>query len=70
MCYYRRNIIVNKSFNEILQDKRKEKKIKIKQLSEMSGITCAQIRNLESGKCKPNAVTVAKLAKALEYDFE
>lgn len=57
-------------FGDLLRRIRKEKNIRVKQLSDSSGITMAQIRNLETNKCKPNAVTVAKLSKALEYEFD
>ena len=44
--------------------------MKIITLAKLSGITVVQIHNLEINKCKPTAMTIAKLSKALDYEFD
>lgn len=69
MLLYKEIIIVKKNFGKLLKKVRESKKMKVKTLSELSGVSQAQIHNLEMNKNKPNAITLAKLSKALEYDF-
>lgn len=64
-----RKIIVKK-FGDLLREIRKEKNMKIVTLAKLSGITVVQIHNLEINKCKPTAMTIAKLSKALDYEFD
>lgn len=55
---------------EKLERIRKEKGWSRKKLSEAAGVTEVSIYNFEKGKNKPTGVTLAKIARALEIDFE
>ena len=58
-----------KYFGELIKKARENKKLTIQQLSTISGITTIEIKNLEKGIRKPNAMTIYKLSKALDYDY-
>ena len=58
-----------KYFGELIKKAREDKKLTIQQLSTISGITTIEINNLEKGIRKPNAMTIYKLSKALDYDY-
>lgn len=55
---------------EIFKEKRLEKKLTEKELSEISKISVVQISNLENKKCKPRPSTIKKLCESLGCDFE
>jgi len=59
-----------KSFGEFLTEKRKEKKITMRELERRSGISQAYISQLENGKRNPPKPEVLKkLAEALEIQY-
>ena len=39
-------------------------------LAKLAGISAPQMSNIEQGKNKPTSITLYKLSKALECDFE
>jgi transcriptional regulator with XRE-family HTH domain len=53
-----------------LKEIRKNKKMTRYELQKLSGVSTVQIRNIEKGISEPRAVTLAKLAKALEVDYD
>ena len=53
-----------------LKDIRKSKKLTRYDLQKLSGVTTVQIRNIERDICEPRTTTLAKLAKALEVDYD
>lgn len=53
-----------------LKEIRKEKKLTIKELSKLSGVSCITITNIEKGYHEPYAKTLYKLAKALNCDYD
>lgn len=61
---------MKENFESVLKRKRVEKGYTLQKLSELSGITYVQINNLENGKNKPTALTISRLAKALECSYE
>ena len=58
------------TFGEKIKNLRKERNLTIKQLSELSGLSTVTINFYELGKIKPNLISVQKLAKALNCDFD
>ena len=58
------------NFGELLKTLRKNKKMTQEELATASGITKVSICNLEKGKNKPQAKTIAKLSKALGCDYD
>ena len=53
-----------------IAQKRVEKGYTQDTLAKLAGISAAQMSNIEQGKNKPTSVTLYKLSKALECDFE
>lgn len=47
-----------------------EKKMSLVELAEKSGLSTVTIRNVISGKHKPNGFTINSLASALGIDFD
>lgn len=47
-----------------------EKNVTLKQLSEKSGISVPELRDILDGKRKPRGLTLNKIAKALGVDIE
>lgn len=58
------------NFGEFLKMIRKEEKMTLKELAEASGLSLNTISFLENGKSKPNPITIAKLSKALNCDYD
>lgn len=54
--------------NEILKQARKEKKLTLKQLGELSNISYSQIAKIERGEHIPTRETIIKLTMALNLD--
>lgn len=57
-------------FGEFLKLIREEEKMSVRDLAEKSGLSCVTISLLENGKSSPNPVTIAKLSKALNCDYD
>lgn len=57
-------------FGKKIKNIRKQKKVTIKELARKSNVTTAQIINIEKGRNNPSSTTIAKLAKALDVDYE
>lgn len=55
---------------DLIKELREKKNYTIKDLSNKSGISTVEIRNIEAGKNKPSASTIWKLSQALDYDYE
>ena len=53
-----------------LKEIRKSKNLTRYELQKLSGVTTVQIRNIEKGISEPRTITLAKLAKALEIEYE
>ena len=53
-----------------LKEIRKNKNLTRYDLQRLSGVTTVQIRNIEKGICDPRTTTLAKLAYALEVDYD
>ena len=54
-----------------LRKYRKERNLTVDELADLSGVTGAQIRNIESFRCTtPNAVTLFRLSNALNITYE
>ena len=60
---------MNKKFGDLIHEVRKSKKLTLDKLVEISNVSITTLSNLEKGK-KVNLNTVAKLANALELDFD
>lgn len=58
------------TFGENLKNLRKERNLSIKELADLSGLSAVQISNYEHGHYEPNAISVNKLAKALNCAYE
>lgn len=54
---------------EKIKELRKERKLTIKQLSELSGVSMPTICAIENGKGKPRLPILKKLSVALNYEF-
>ena len=57
-------------FKEILEKKMLEKNLTIKELSEKSGLSIVCIQNLINGLNLPSVLTLGKLSKALDCDYD
>ena len=53
-----------------LKDIRKSKNLTRYELQKLSGVSTVQIRNIEKGISEPRTTTLAKLANALEVDYD
>lgn len=53
-----------------LKEIRKNKNLTRYDLQKLSGVTTVQIRNIEKGICEPRTTTLAKLASALEVEYD
>lgn len=53
-----------------LREIRKNKNLTRYDLQKLSGISTVQIRNIERDICEPRTTTLAKLASALEVDYD
>ena len=58
------------NFGEFLKMIREEEGISQKDLAEKSGLSYATINLIEQNKCNPNPITIAKLSKALNCDYD
>lgn len=47
-----------------------EKGLTLKELSERSGLSVAQLSNLQSGQCEPTVQTIYKLSEVLNSDYD
>lgn len=63
-------MITKEEFARRLKEIRKGKKITRKKLHELTGISTVQLTNLEKARNIPKTTTIAKLARALECEFE
>lgn len=52
-----------------IKELRKERKLTIKQLSELSGVSMPTICSVEKGKSKPRLPVLKKLSVALKCEF-
>lgn len=59
---------LNSRLGTFLKSLRKEKKLTLKELSELSGISFAQIGKIERGETHPKKNTILKIAQALSYN--
>ncbi len=57
-------------FGEFLKLIREEERLTIKELAEKSGLSCVTISLLEKGESNPNPITIAKLSKVLNCDYD
>lgn len=53
-----------------LKKSREEQKISIKKMSELTGISCSTIINIEKGYHIPTPKTLYKICSCLNLDFE
>lgn len=60
----------NNDFGSFLKMIREEEKMSIKDLAEKSGLSCVTISLLEKGKSNPNPITIAKISKALNCEYD
>jgi len=58
------------TIGEKIKQVRSQKGLTIRSLSELSGLNIATISHVENGKVKPNSITIARLARTLELDFD
>lgn len=58
------------NFGEFLKMIRENEKMTKKELAEKSGLSCVTINLIEQNKCNPNPITIAKLSKALNCDYD
>lgn len=58
------------TIGKTLLNKRVEKGLSIKELSQKSGLSAVTIINYEKGRYKPTALSLNKLATVLGCDFE
>lgn len=59
-----------KTFGIFLKNLRIDKGFTLQKFSEETGITTAQLRNIEKGRNKPSVMSLTKIAKSLNYDFD
>ena len=57
------------TISEVIKTRRKELKLKLKELSSKANITSVQLTNIEKGRCVPLPKTTYKLAIALDLDY-
>lgn len=55
---------------DLIKQLREEKHYTLKKLSDITGISTVQLKNIEDGKNKPSGVTLYKLSQALDYDYD
>lgn len=55
---------------EIVRLCRKKRRITMRELEQLSGVTAKQISNIERGKNNPTIGTYLKLLSAMEFDIE
>lgn len=48
---------------------RLSKKMDLKEVSKKSGLSVAELSNIENDKHKPQPATIKKLSKAFDYDY-
>ena len=60
----------NNAAGIFLKNTRKEKKMTRYELYKISGVTTAQIKNIENGHCIPRSTTLAKIVAALDVDYD
>lgn len=53
-----------------LKEIRKSKNLTRYDLQKLSGVSTVQIRNIEKGISEPRTITLAKLAKALNVEYD
>lgn len=58
------------STGEIIKMCRKKRRLTMRALEEMSGVTSSQINNIEKGRNNPTIGTYVKLLNAMGYDIE
>lgn len=58
------------TFGQFLKNAIGQKGYTTKAFSEKSGISTVQIINIEKNRNKPNGLTINKIAKALELDYD
>lgn len=58
------------TINEKIKELRNEQNLTQTQLANMSGVNVVTINQIELGKHKPSALTIAKLSKALRTDID
>lgn len=63
-------MLEKEEFGLRLRELRIEKNLSIKELHEITGISCSTITNLEKGRQKATPIIINKLAKALGCSFE
>lgn len=49
---------------------RNSKNMSLEELSKKSGISLTELSNIENNKCKPTVVTIKKISKAFDYDYD
>lgn len=57
------------TFGETIKNARKSKKLTLQDLSEKCGLSAVSISHIEKG-AKPSSLSVMKLSKALEIDYD
>jgi len=65
----RRGLTIRESVIRHLTEVRSQKRISIRKLSELSGLSRATIRNIESGQQSPSLETLIQLTDGLEVDL-
>lgn len=55
---------------KIIKELRLSKNLKRKDVAKKSGLSCAQITNIEKGNSKPKIGTLYKLVQSLECDYD
>lgn len=61
---------MKEQFGDLIKKIRKEKKLTQQDLSLKAHISKAELIHLEKNRVKPNAMTINKIAKALDYSYE
>ena len=58
------------NFSEKIKERRKAKGLSLQALGEKANLSTLSVWNCEHGKYIPSALTISKIAKALDYSYE
>lgn len=61
---------MEEKFGDLIKRLRTEKGYSIKDLSEKTGFSTVEIKNIESNKFKPRVFNLVKFANALDVDYD
>lgn len=57
-------------FGQLVKQARKEKKMTLKELADLVGMSANEIASIEKGKRVPRVTNISRIAKALEISYE